>query len=111
MRLVNILLADVADLFTVNVMLIEQIIMFSAFNNVFYRARKENTFALARVLWLYDPGIILFLEPGGMEMSIEVSEFIRQNIRFRYNIKCFFAVLFLHFDDVCDETILAGQFI
>ena len=68
-----------------------------------------DTFALGRVLRLYDPHVALFLRLETVEVRVEVGEFVRQNVRVRNDIKRLFAKLLLYFYDVFAEPVLASQ--
>lgn len=61
-----------------------------------------NAFALAWIVWFYDPlligcGVLSLL---CMEMIVEISKFIWEDIWVRYNIKGLFAEAFLHFYNI-----------
>lgn len=81
----------------------------------------EDTFALARVLWLDDPLIYIFIGWGALtvylillltklvEVAVKVGEFVRQVIGVRNDVESLFSVFFLHFNDIGTKSILSGK--
>lgn len=44
-----------------------------------------------------------------MEVAVEISEFIRQDVSVRYHIECLFPKALLHFDNISAEPVLSGE--
>lgn len=70
-----------------------------------------DTFALGGVLGFDDPVIRLLLIPQRVEMRIKVRKLIGQDIAIRYDIKFLFTMLFLHLDQIRDQSIFPCQLV
>jgi hypothetical protein len=49
--------------------------------------------------------------PQAVEVVVEVGELIGQDITVWDNIEILFSILFLHFNDVCDKSVLSGKLV